>query len=470
MAGRYWQIGWSRDAKEHAAKRTWRRFADVQPGDLFAIKGYGGSHDLSVHFVGEVAAVDAERGRVDLRQLDARLYKGKAPRGHDAGAWRDTLLPIVRPDVIETIFGVKEGDVLPPDDVKRPSYTDPRLNLIFYGPPGTGKTFRLHQLMASFVRTAERRSLADTAAELAGDLKWYEVIALGLHALGGAAKVDTLMQHPLLKEKYAAQAIPTSLRQMVWGALGDHAVETSKTVKKKRRLGELLFDKREDGTWFLAEALPDDLTHAAEQLRAPTASVESHDYTFVTFHQAYGYEDFIEGIRPRIALTEDDEQPTLTYALDDGVFKQAVRAALRLAGYEGTIDDFCRIPPAERERLLDGAPPYAVFIDEINRGSIARIFGELITLLEPDKRLGAEHELVVTLPHSRTRFGVPKNLYVIGTMNTADRSVEALDAALRRRFDFEELPPRPELLDFTIEGDVDPEDLLRTVNRRLEKL
>ena len=96
----------------------------------------------------------------------------------------------------------------------------------------------------------------------------------------------------------------------------------------------------------------------------------------------------------------------------------------------------------------------------------------LITLLESDERLGAEHELIVTLPHSRTKFGIPKNLYVIGTMNTADRSVEALDAALRRRFLrlFEELAPRSELLDFTIEGGVDPEELLRAINRRLEKL
>lgn len=124
------------------------------------------------------------------------------------------------------------------------------------------------------------------------------------------------------------------------------------------------------------------------------------------------------------------------------------------------------------------ADPVVIIIDEINRGNVSQIFGELITLIEEDKRRGRDEALEVILPYSKDKFSVPQNLYIIGTMNTADRSVEALDAALRRRFSFTEMPPVPELIATEgklkdhggILGDINLPKLLTTINQRMEKL
>lgn len=171
-------------------------------------------------------------------------------------------------------------------------------------------------------------------------------------------------------------------------------------------------------------------------------------------------------MRPR--PTDDGE--SVEYAVAPGIFKKACEQAIVSAGYRKSLDDFCRIAPEERRKVLANAPRMVLFIDEINRGNVARILGELITLIEPDKRLGAENELIVNLPGSRERFGVPSNLSIVATMNTADRSVVALDTALRRRFAFRECPPRPELLDGVVVDGIQVRTVLETINARLLRL
>lgn len=189
---------------------------------------------------------------------------------------------------------------------------------------------------------------------------------------------------------------------------------------------------------------------------------------FVTFHQSLSYEDFVEGIRP-VLLGERplglyDDGSGLTYELRDGIFKEICK---RASGDESQRPTQHTITP---DWGKPSSRPHVLIIDEINRGNVSQIFGELITLIEGSKRIGASEALRLTLPYSREPFGVPDNLFLIGTMNTADRSIEALDTALRRRFHFQEMAPQPELLrDKAIAG-VSLQALLRTINRRLAQL
>lgn len=174
--------------------------------------------------------------------------------------------------------------------------------------------------------------------------------------------------------------------------------------------------------------------------------VEHGRVKFITFHQSYSYEEFIEGIRPTV---DSDE---LTYSLVNGVFKE--------------ISDKAKNYPKHN---------YVIIIDEINRGNISKIFGELITLIEPSKRLMShdpnEHPKKVTLPYSKKAFGVPNNLYILGTMNTADKSIALLDSALRRRFSFTEMLPNSSVIKdkIAIEG-IDVIKLFETINSRIEFL
>lgn len=179
---------------------------------------------------------------------------------------------------------------------------------------------------------------------------------------------------------------------------------------------------------------------------------------FTTFHQSYGYEEFIEGIKPRLVCEDESKklENSLEYSIIPGIFK-----------------NFC-------DKAKEGNGENFVFIiDEINRGNISKIFGELITLIEDTKREGENEHTSVRLPYSQTLFSVPNNVYIIGTMNTADRSISLMDTALRRRFQFIEMLPNLDIEELNKirikdsnnkDSKINVQMMLKKINERIEIL
>lgn len=346
------------------------------------------------------------------------------------------------------------------------------MNRIYYGPPGTGKTYTLIRLLKQnyeqamqSVSTEEWRSQVIT--EKIAVLKWWEGAAAALYDLGGKAKVAEIAEHRFIQAIVTTKDRTQGVKQTLWGTLQHHTIESSKTVNTKLRMAPAIFDKSADSVWQLAGDWTDaceDLIALVDQLKAGQQDAGAvQRYSFVTFHQSYGYEEFVEGLRP--VLNGDADAGDIQYEIRPGVLKELCRKA--------------RQSPDQR---------FAMVIDEINRGNISKIFGELITLIEADKRDpldGSQPPVEVTLAYSGEKFSVPANVDIIGTMNTADRSLALLDTALRRRFDFIALmpdtrdakdPADPDSaplagLVVTLESaTIDVRQMLQRINERIEAL
>ena len=451
----------------HMGKGIQVRFGRKNPGSERAISVLGvirGTRTRKISWTRDVGAVPKLNREPLTDDLVAKIEAVFVAERETLDEWLvlETERPGLWPDQLRddpTESDEESDDEEPPMDAA----VTQAFNRIYYGPPGTGKTYEVSKLLRrDYEQAMTSVSGAEWQSQFIADriapLKWWEAAVLALIDLGGKANVSQLLAHPFIDVLATANGRKDNLRQTIWTTLQERTVDESTTVKQKLRFSPQVFDKSEESVWQLAgewEEACADLVALLEEYRAGAQSWEIlRHYSFVTFHQSYGYEEFVEGLRP---------------VLDDGTESGAIKYEIR----PGSFKDLCRkarLAPEQR---------FAMVIDEINRGNISKIFGELITLIEPDKREGAENTISVTLPYSGESFSVPPNVDIIGTMNTADRSLALLDTALRRRFDF--VPVLPDARDeagaplfglrVTLGGQViDIPRMLSVINQRVEAL
>ena len=445
----YWKINWDKNSTNKGAKQAWNNISKVKEGDFLSFHGFGGKNDLRIYQISRVSGKDEENGRIYFERIsfdDNELFRGKAPK-MEKGTWFGTLFPIIGAEAIDAIFGKILNKI---DERKKVQMADIdnftkilslKKNLILQGAPGTGKTYNTAALALSICDVKDV-DFSDHEAVMKRYEELREEGRIGFCTFHQSMDYEDFVEG--IKPKTENGTITYEVEDGIFKSLSCRAMEnqedsqkTIEVLQKQRSVQEKISD-------FLSDA-QDEGTEFKTKTGSKFKIVEFNDkYIVIDIPDNQVFSSISANIAELRALLENDVELKKV-----GDIKTYFNRKFNTQQDSYTFVIAKEIRKIKTENVSvqkTELQNYVLIIDEINRGNVSKIFGELITLLEADKRIGGEHPIKVTLPYSKEEFGVPSNLYIIGTMNTTDRSVGNIDYAVRRRFAFVTLESKREIV------------------------